>query len=1051
MLGLYRLRCFCVVFFMICNSVNLEAINEASSSTHSRSLKLFKREIMRRITTCPEDCTCEVYENDHKIVDCINTEMVDIPQDIPGDVVVLNMSRNMVMTIKSGLLDNLRDLEIVDFSHNKIKEIQRTALEDLNGMRVLDLSYNKIKNISLNDLRQSALNLEVLNISSTEIREVPELYDPSEIYMTKLTHLSMGQNFFTTIPPSHIPTSVKYLDISCLNMKMLKNTGLSGLNQLEELIIRGCPRAKGRIKSVEHKAFATSIRLKHLDLSSNDLTSVPTGLPPSLEVLNLANNKITTIKKTECAKESDMRGRLYVTANNEYDEFGDGRLTRPVGTALSGLDKLRVLTLSGNPIASLCMDEFVNMENLQVLNMSGCSLSSFHPHTFVYPRVLQVLDLSDNNMMHFVTEELSMLEELYLQYNVLENVGKISRRKLPSLDKADFSGNPWRCNCDIKPLLQLLGYHSNEVDFINLHAYSVYYACTFPLKLKGKPLMTLDLDEVVCGEDGSINIWAIAAPASLGLIIILIVIVIVVAFRRDAKKRAKLRAERGIVDDESDKESCSCCCKCCCRKKEGNYTRHVTKDSRRNFDYASDTLVRKNALLNDAAILCNTKDQKWIINKMIPEVHRYREEGFSQSSKKKLNVPPRKLNMNVFTIGQSIKIERLSKCIDSNRKIVLVITHNFVEEEPCILVLNIIRERMVRDPKDSVILLILDAIAWSTMPQCLQFLMVEKTFVQFPQDGRGRQEYYFWDSVCSNMYSNSLRMLLPPVNEETDNLAFEEEDTVGRLPIVNQPLPGFNEDEAPPMRPSGWNTGGRRMEGLSMKNMYMSPERQAKLRRLGLQNDGHLMDQMYGGIEEARNLGREQKKSYEEGQQVRDNLATNFPLHNMDFLRQAQMDDIASVHKDIDDLYSTRGSSALPRPPSSGRTRTILPPNAGDADSIYSEDLEIASQMIRAPERQRSAPRIKPSHLFPAVGVDPSGASHHGNVPGDQLHGTDKTFQEATLPNSMNTLENVNLPEPIPTMDEREEDERSDVEEDSKRKKKKEKKKNKNKSKKKGK
>lgn len=87
---------------------------------------------------------------------------------------------------------------------------------------------------------------------------------------------------------------------------------------------------------------------------------------------------------------------------------------------------------------------------------------------------------------------------------------------------------------------------------------AVYYTCSVPLKVKGKPLMTLDLKtDLTCDGDGSISIWAIAAPASLVGLIIIIVVVIVITTKRDAKRKKK----EGIADEDEEGRSCFCCCR----------------------------------------------------------------------------------------------------------------------------------------------------------------------------------------------------------------------------------------------------------------------------------------------------------------------------------------------------------------------------------------------------------------------------------------------------------------------------------------------------------
>jgi len=52
-------------------------------------------------------------------------------------------------------------------------------------------------------------------------------------------------------------------------------------------------------------------------------------------------------------------------------------------------------------------------------------------------------------------------------------------------------------------------------------------------------------------------------------------------------------------------------------------------------------------------------------------------------------------------------------------------------------------------PPDAVIVVVLDALDWSELPDTLQVVMAEKSFVQYPDKDRERQEFYFWDTLSS--------------------------------------------------------------------------------------------------------------------------------------------------------------------------------------------------------------------------------------------------------------------------------------------------------------
>lgn len=67
--------------------------------------------------------------------------------------------------------------------------------------------------------------------------------------------------------------------------------------------------------------------------------------------------------------------------------------------------------------------------------------------------------------------------------------------------------------------------------------------------------------------------------------------------------------------------------------------------------------------------------------------------------------------------------------------------------------MQVIQERLASDPKDAVICIILDSILQNKMPTALQKLISEKTFLQYPEKERERQEFYFWDKLNSLVFS----------------------------------------------------------------------------------------------------------------------------------------------------------------------------------------------------------------------------------------------------------------------------------------------------------
>lgn len=112
-----------------------------------------------------------------------------------------------------------------------------------------------------------------------------------------------------------------------------------------------------KLASIEGHALSSSSRLKKLNIRFNELTTVPHDLPTSLEELDLSQNKIMSLKHGVCATQEQLR----------LSFGGDGAASQ-VGSPLAHLIHLRKLDLHGNKISTICVDDFIGLEELRVDN-----------------------------------------------------------------------------------------------------------------------------------------------------------------------------------------------------------------------------------------------------------------------------------------------------------------------------------------------------------------------------------------------------------------------------------------------------------------------------------------------------------------------------------------------------------------------------------------------------------------------------------------------------------------------------------------------------------
>ncbi|XP_043931606.1 leucine-rich repeat transmembrane protein FLRT1 [Protopterus annectens] len=264
--------------------------------------------------------------------------------------------------------------------------------------------------------------------------------------------------------PVNLPRSLKELHLQDNNIRTISRDALARIPLLEKLHLDDNSVST---VSIEDDAFADSKHLKLLFLSRNHLSSIPTGLPKTLEELRLDDNRISTIP--------------------QY--------------AFKGLSNLRRLVLDGNLLANqrIADDTFSRLQNLTELSLVRNSLVT--PPLNLPSSHLQKLYLQDNAISHIPYNTLSkmrQLQRLDLSSNNLTSLPKGLFDDLDSLSQLLLRNNPWYCGCNLLWLRDWVRIKSSEVNVRGL-------MCQAPEKIRGMAIkdITTEMDE--CLDPGLQN------------------------------------------------------------------------------------------------------------------------------------------------------------------------------------------------------------------------------------------------------------------------------------------------------------------------------------------------------------------------------------------------------------------------------------------------------------------------------------------------------------------------------------------------------------------
>lgn len=267
---------------------------------------------------------------------------------------------------------------LFDCAGRGLKEVPSGIAENATE---LNLSENEIEKITVNSFSRM-LNLTVLNLSwaNKNKRNAPLHIDSNTFRnLTKLTDLRLTGNKLRAVP-QNLPQSIEVIGLSNNNYKILtKRIFYAKLPNITRLWLhKNCYSWHPCNLSVNipNGTFAQMTRLQSLDVSYNNLSHVPTGLPSSLLSLKLGPNKIEHIKENDFnglpnLKSLKLQGNCPRCQNAPYPCVPCKNNSLDIHpNAFNNLGQLQLLNLGGNSLTHIKESWFKNLGNLRELFMA---------------------------------------------------------------------------------------------------------------------------------------------------------------------------------------------------------------------------------------------------------------------------------------------------------------------------------------------------------------------------------------------------------------------------------------------------------------------------------------------------------------------------------------------------------------------------------------------------------------------------------------------------------------------------------------------------------
>ena len=350
---------------------------------------------------------------------------------------------------------------------------------------------------------------------------------------------------------------------------------------------------------------------------------------------------------------------------------------------------LRHLDLSLNQISVLNEQDMVIFSNFTYLDLSYNQLTSLYC-TFLHR--LTYLDVSNNKLSSIDNpQSLQNIKTLYLNDNDINCVPQplLSTTNTPLMHTLDLNSNPLVCDCSVETLQSWL-FNDKVVRLHDYYADENIYRCSYPDSQR-----ELSITEVALDCDSPVVMYI--AVSITCFIVLVISTFLVVWYRWHIQYRLFLLFHRrkifqnNLVDDENEDE-----------------------DGPPRYD---------------AYVTYHQQDEDWVGDELEANI-----EGGEE--------PFRLCIKNRDIRAGRLIFNAISQCIQRSRKILVILSPRFVDDNWCYFQLNMAHHRVLEENSNVLIFIILEEIPNNKLTLLLRQLFCKAKCLKWPADEYGRN--LFW-------------------------------------------------------------------------------------------------------------------------------------------------------------------------------------------------------------------------------------------------------------------------------------------------------------------